>query len=231
MAQYAKTAAVKRGIVDACLTAFGEAGFHGVSMAELARRAEVSYTGLLHHFPRKEDLLTAVLELQDERTAEFLRIHSVNPGSGTSSSVVDADSAPAPDSTAPESNTSVTSDADQDPLVLLHGIAASLSHRGQQVGLLELNAVLSGEATSAAHPAHEYFQQRYRNIRSFMTRLFVRLKAEGRLRSQLPPEHLAASLIALVDGLQKQWLFEPGSVDVDRAVREHLELLVITPEN
>lgn len=69
---YAKSAEVKRGILEACVSAFGENGFHGASMAEIARRAGISHTGMLHHFPRKEDLLTAVLAMQDQRTARFI---------------------------------------------------------------------------------------------------------------------------------------------------------------
>lgn len=70
--EYAKSAQVKRGILDACITAFGSSGFHGVSMAEVARRAGISYTGLLHHFPNKEALLTAVIALQDIRAEKLL---------------------------------------------------------------------------------------------------------------------------------------------------------------
>lgn len=187
MAQYAKTAAVRRGILDACLTIFGESGFHGASMAEIARRAGISHTGLLHHFPRKEDLLTAVLTLQDERSADYLA-RSEATGDGA------------------------------DPLDALRGMATTLIERDQQVGLVELSAVLTGEATTPGHPAHDYFEKRYRNIRSFMTRLFTRLGHEGRLSSDLPPAHLAAITIAAMDGLHTQWLFDRSAIDVDQCV-------------
>lgn len=195
MAQYAKTAAVRRGILDACLTIFGESGFHGASMAEIARRAGISHTGLLHHFPRKEDLLTAVLELQDERSADYLTRNSAL-------------------------------DTDTDPLDALRGMATTLIERDQRVGLVELNAVLTGEATAPAHPAHDYFATRYRNIRSFMTRLFTRLGDEGRLSTGLPPEHLAALTIAATDGLHTQWLFDRSAVDVDACVAELMAAFV-----
>jgi len=69
---YAKSVEVKRGILEACIAAFGSGGFHGASMAEIARRAGISHTGLLYHFPQKEALLTAVLEMQDQRAAAYL---------------------------------------------------------------------------------------------------------------------------------------------------------------
>lgn len=195
MAQYAKTAAVRRGIIDACLTIFSESGFHGSSMAEIARRAGISHTGLLHHFPRKEDLLMAVLELQDERSADYLTRNAVLS-------------------------------VDADPLDVLRGMAATLIERDQRVGLVELSAVLTGEATATGHPAHDYFATRYRNIRSFMTRLFTRLGEEGRLSTHLPPTHLAALTIAATDGLHTQWLFDRPAVDVDACVAELMAAFV-----
>ncbi|MGO7983497.1 TetR/AcrR family transcriptional regulator, partial [Rhizobium johnstonii] len=59
-----------------CSKAFNETGFYGATMAEIARRAGISHTGLLHHFARKEDLLTALLQLQDERSERYLREHA-----------------------------------------------------------------------------------------------------------------------------------------------------------
>lgn len=196
MAQYAKTAEVRRGIVDACLTTFGESGFHGASMAEIARRAGISHTGLLHHFPHKEDLLTAVLDLQDQRSAEYLAAHAA------------------------------LADDDADPLDILQGLATALTERDSRVGLLELSTVLTGEATTVGHPAHDYFRDRYRNIRSFITRRFDRLRDDGRLSSTFPPAVLASMLIALVDGLHTQWLFDRDSVDVQQTVQAFLATIV-----
>lgn len=198
MAQYAKTAEVRRSIVDACLAAFGESGFHGASMAEISRRAGISHTGLLHHFPRKENLLTAVLDRQDQHSAEFLRVHDVL-------------------------------DEEADPLEVLYGLTTTLIARDQQIGLVELGAVLTGEATAPGHPAHGYFRRRYRNVRSFMTRLFLRLERDGRVRSPLPADALASLLIAVMDGLHTQWLFDRDAVDVDRAVSEFLATIVDVP--
>ncbi|UGQ11691.1 TetR/AcrR family transcriptional regulator [Yinghuangia sp. ASG 101] len=70
---YAKSAGVRRRILEVCADAFGETGFHGASTKDIAQRAGISHTGLRHHFPRKEDLLAAVLDLRDERGTAFLR--------------------------------------------------------------------------------------------------------------------------------------------------------------
>ncbi|WP_205523108.1 TetR/AcrR family transcriptional regulator [Streptomyces sp. RLB3-17] len=59
---YAKAAAIKRQIVEVCTEAFGEVGFYGATMKDNAKRAGISYTGLLHHFACKEDLLAVIVE-------------------------------------------------------------------------------------------------------------------------------------------------------------------------
>ena len=69
---YAKSAEARRRILDACVEAFGRTGFHGATMKDVAHRAGISQTGLMHHFPRKEDLLLAMLELRDRRSTAFL---------------------------------------------------------------------------------------------------------------------------------------------------------------
>ncbi|GGN40380.1 TetR/AcrR family transcriptional regulator [Streptomyces fuscichromogenes] len=66
---YAKSAQVRQRILEVCVDVFGEVGFYGASTKDIAQRAGISHTGLRHHFPRKEDLLAAVLQLRDDQTA------------------------------------------------------------------------------------------------------------------------------------------------------------------
>ena len=195
MAEYAKSARIRAGIVDACARVFRESGFHGTSMAQIARDAEVSYTGLLHHFPRKEQLLTAVLDVEDQRRAEFLRAHR-------------------------------TFSAEADPVQVLRELSTMLLDRRTEPGLIQLTAVLVGEATSATHPAHQHFAERFTNIRSFMTRLFTSLHEQGRTSGPLTPAEMAAVTIATIDGLQTQWLFAQGEIDTEKLVRGVLSMLV-----
>ena len=65
---YGKTAARREAILDAALEVFGEAGYRAGSLREVAARVGMTEAGLLHHFPSKGALLTAVLEHRDERS-------------------------------------------------------------------------------------------------------------------------------------------------------------------
>lgn len=63
---YATGRATKAEIVDAAFHVFAESGFDGTSVREIARRAGINHATLLHHFPKKSELLRAVLEHRDE---------------------------------------------------------------------------------------------------------------------------------------------------------------------
>lgn len=76
---YAKGRAKRRQIVEAAFTLFGEVGYRGASLREVAARCGISHPGLLHHFPSKESLLEAVLEHRD---AVDLERYPVRAGAG-----------------------------------------------------------------------------------------------------------------------------------------------------
>ncbi|WP_422934500.1 TetR/AcrR family transcriptional regulator [Sinomonas sp. P47F7] len=61
----ADSAARREEILAAAARIFSEEGYRGTSMSAIARACGLSQTGLLHHFPTKEDLLRAVMERRD----------------------------------------------------------------------------------------------------------------------------------------------------------------------
>ncbi|MEY4743431.1 MAG: hypothetical protein RIR34_770 [Actinomycetota bacterium] len=76
-------------------------------------------------------------------------------------------------------------------------------------GIIELFTILSAEATAANHPAHDYFRERYNKVTRNFTGMFELLKQANFLATDESPEDLGASLVALSDGLQLQWLLNP----------------------
>lgn len=96
-------------------------------------------------------------------------------------------------------------------------------------GVIELYTVLCAESVTDGHPGREFFTERFERLRRSYARRFTQLANEGRLRDGVEPEAAAASLIALWDGIQTQWLLSPESVDMAGCLRGYLEL-VILPE-
>lgn len=97
--------------------------------------------------------------------------------------------------------------------------------------VVELFASLSAEATSPEHPAHAYFVDRYERVVALTRASLEQWREEGLLRPGVDPGTAARSFVALMDGLQIQWLLSldgPRGQRVDMAgdLRAYLALLV-----
>lgn len=61
-------------VVAAASALITERGYHRFSIAELARRCDMTRAGLLHHFPSKEHVLLAVIQHHDLEEAATLAV-------------------------------------------------------------------------------------------------------------------------------------------------------------
>lgn len=189
---YAKGRAKRREILDRAMSMFGEAGYRGTSLRDVAAGCGLSHPGLLHHFPTKESLLLAVLEHRDEVDRERFS------GDGTTG------------------------------LATLRGLIDLASVNATRPGIVELFTVLSAEATSADHPAHAYFVERYENTVRAVRRAFEQVRADGLLRAGVSPAAAARQFVALMDGLQIQWLLNNRQVDMAAILGAHLDAQLAT---
>ena len=98
-----------------------------------------------------------------------------------------------------------------DGLEFVHSWLAMIEFNIADPGNVELFCIISAEATSPNHPAHEYFKARYQTATKFAIDSFRSLSELGYLREDLNPEILGQSLVALSDGLQVQWLLDRSS--------------------
>ena len=63
--QAQRTRQRKKQVILAAIRFFGQYGFHGARLSDIASAAGVTEPGLLHHFPSKEDLFMEVLAERD----------------------------------------------------------------------------------------------------------------------------------------------------------------------
>lgn len=63
---YAQGLAAQKRILEEATVLFGQRGFRGTSLDEIAKAAGITKQGLLHHFPNKKQLLVAVLKYRDD---------------------------------------------------------------------------------------------------------------------------------------------------------------------
>ncbi|MFF9689110.1 TetR/AcrR family transcriptional regulator [Streptomyces sp. NPDC014623] len=90
-------------------------------------------------------------------------------------------------------------------------------------GIVELFSVVSAEATAADHPAHGYFVRRYENSVAGAQLAYEEARRAGALRPGIAPGDAGRQLIALMDGLQVQWLLSDCTTDMAGVLRTHME--------
>ncbi|MCU1599711.1 MAG: putative TetR-family transcriptional regulator [Frankiales bacterium] len=96
---------------------------------------------------------------------------------------------------------------------VLEGLREVVVSNLAQPGLVRLFTTLSAEAINAEHPAHDYFQERYARSRRRLARALHEGQTVGEVNPSIDAGAVASALLAVMDGLQVQWLLEP-SLDV-----------------
>jgi AcrR family transcriptional regulator len=96
-------------------------------------------------------------------------------------------------------------------------------------GVVELFTVLSAEATTADHPAHPFFIERYRRTVAGVELAYRAARRAGTLRPDIDPAQAARHLVALMDGLQIQWLLDDCRTDMIAPVRAHIQSQLTEP--
>jgi AcrR family transcriptional regulator len=111
--------------------------------------------------------------------------------------------------------------AEPNTMAALVGVVEANAHRAP---IVRTFSALLGESVTEEHPAADYFRLRYRRVREAVTAT-LRQEWGDRLPSGLTPEEAAPLVIAIMDGLQFQWLHEPESFDMPAAFRAFVRLL------
>jgi AcrR family transcriptional regulator len=165
----------RRLVVVTATDVFGEFGFRGGTLQQVADRVGGTPAAILKLFGSKEKLLIAVLEHWGSITAEIV-------------------------------------DQGTERRAYLDGFVALMKYHVGHKGLLQLYTTMAAEASSPQHPAHEFMTQRYRNTLANMRRGFAAAVAGGHFRelSERQIAHEAEYLLAILDGLEIQFILDPA---------------------
>jgi AcrR family transcriptional regulator len=172
-------------ILQVATEMFGNAGFRGVSLADIAARVGISQPGLIHHFRSKEELLIAALERRDAESSGHME------ETFRDSSVVDA-------------------------------VLSLCRHNMANPESMRLYSVESAESLEPDHPAHAFFLGRYARVRETVADRVRRDQRLGQFPAEVDPLEFATGVIALMDGLQVQWLLDQ-SFDMAAVLATYLD--------
>lgn len=115
----------------------------------------------------------------------------------------------------------------------LHGKAGNpldsfqglVEHNETVPGLVQLFTVLVAESIEEQQPGHDFFRHRYLDLRDRTIDVLNKAQTSGEIRNDIPAEDLVILLFAMMDGLQIQWLYEPGKINMARLFGQFTELL------
>jgi AcrR family transcriptional regulator len=112
------------------------------------------------------------------------------------------------------------------------GVMVEAAERNRSIpGLVELYATLTTDALQQPHAVtREFVRDRFRLLRETLAAQIESGQRAGRIAADIDPPDAAALVIAASDGLQIQWLLDPGAVDVGRSLSILGRLLPDDPE-
>ncbi|WP_228001642.1 TetR/AcrR family transcriptional regulator [Nocardia australiensis] len=178
-------------IIDQALKSFADNGYRNSSIAGIAERCGLSQTGLLHYFPNKAALLSAVLEYRDQ--LDYNRLQFDQPPRGKQA---------------------------------LRRLAQLVDHNMHVPGLIRLFTVVTSEAVTTDHPAHEWVVNRYRTLEDFLAKALSDGIEDGDFRPDIDTKGLARQIFAMMDGLQLQWLLDPDRLDMAALFHDYIDELI-----
>jgi AcrR family transcriptional regulator len=112
-------------------------------------------------------------------------------------------------------------------VALLRGLVDLAEYNQSTPELVQLHVILSAEGTSVDHPIHHYFMTRYAAVLEMIVKAFEHAEAREELMPGVDCDSAARTLIALMDGLQVQWLLHRDEVDMPGDLRRYLEPLLV----
>ncbi|WP_106297999.1 TetR/AcrR family transcriptional regulator [Knoellia remsis] len=180
-------AQTRERILAAAAEQFAESGYHGTTMVAVAKAAGLSQTGLLHHFPTKEELLAGVLERRDIEDTAGLWDDSLRGWEWF------------------------------DALVRL------AKHNESREVFVRLFTAMAGEAVDDGHPGHAWLRSHHDAARRVIARALAQAKEDGTCHPDAPADLIAQATVAVMDGLQLQWLAEPAVTEMAAPMQAHVD--------
>ncbi len=98
-------------------------------------------------------------------------------------------------------------------------------HNEKTALLTRLYVVLGAESLDPDDPLHGFFIDRYETARGLVRSVLEREREQGNFRRDIDTEQIAAEAIAVLMGLEIQWLIDPERVDLAGAVEAYVDRL------
>ncbi|WP_066599908.1 TetR/AcrR family transcriptional regulator [Cryobacterium arcticum] len=102
------------------------------------------------------------------------------------------------------------------PELFLHLVRTAVVN-SRRAGIVQVYTVLSAESVTDDHPARSFFERRYSTLRGEVAEAFRVLCAQEGVAEPSTIDAASASILAVMDGLQLQWLLHPQEIELAEA--------------
>lgn len=96
----------------------------------------------------------------------------------------------------------------------LESMVDLVRHNQDQPGIVSLFTTVAAEAVDPLHPANAWLRQHHHSTAGRIRIALDEAVEDGTLSHEAPTQSIARSLIAVMDGLQLQWLSDPDYPDM-----------------
>ena len=112
-------------------------------------------------------------------------------------------------------------------IALFRHLVRTAFANADRAGIVQAYAVLSAESVTENHPAKEYFDERYETLRREVAEAFTIVCVERGVHvDEDRIKQASASILAVMDGLQVQWLLDGSRVELGPATMFAIEAIV-----
>lgn len=109
--------------------------------------------------------------------------------------------------------------------LFLHFVKTAIRN-AQREGIVQVFTVLSADSVTEDHPARPYFIERYVTLRRLVREAFEELCEQEGVTDPQRVSEATASVLAVMDGLQLQWLLDPETIDLGEATAFAIRAIV-----
>jgi AcrR family transcriptional regulator len=97
---------------------------------------------------------------------------------------------------------------------VLDRLVTLVEHNTHREPFVRLFTAMAGEAIDADHPGHAWLREHHRTATEMVATGLREAQADGTCGPDAPVDHIARVTVAVMDGLQIQWLMDPEGVDM-----------------
>jgi AcrR family transcriptional regulator len=99
-------------------------------------------------------------------------------------------------------------------LQVLDAFVATARMNADRYSFVQLTHLIAAESARGDHPGTEFARQHFRSTRDLVQKALQRSIDSGEINARTRPDLVALQVVAMIEGLENQWLHDPDGIDL-----------------